>query len=100
MSLKASLLSVLPVRKFVIKDVSMEPSLMAGDQVLVSKFLPIAENDIIVFNYSGKYFIKRVIKIKHSEYYVLGDNKTHSLDSRTFGFVDKKNVIGKVISKI
>lgn len=98
--IRDAILRFSPIRKFVIKDISMEPSILAGDQVLVTPFLKIQENDIVVFKYSGKYFIKRVIKIKHGEYYVLGDNKNHSLDSREFGFIARKDIIGKVISKL
>ena len=33
--------------------------------------------------------------LKNDEYFVLGDNRTHSLDSRSFGPVPKENIIGK-----
>ncbi len=34
------------------------------------------------------------------EYFVLGDNRAHSSDSRLFGPIKKKNIIGKVALKI
>lgn len=37
------------------------------------------------------------VTVPKDSYYVLGDNSAHSRDSRYWGFVPKKNVLGKVV---
>ncbi len=34
-------------------------------------------------------------KIKDNNYFLVGDNRNNSTDSRIFGLIDKKNIIGK-----
>lgn len=38
-----------------------------------------------------------VIKLSENTYYVLGDNREHSADSRFFGPIEKKKIDGKVV---
>lgn len=38
--------------------------------------------------------------LKNDEYLVLGDNRTQSLDSRSFGAVKRKNIIGRTIIRL
>lgn len=35
------------------------------------------------------------LSLKEEEYFVLGDNRTHSSDSRTFGIIKKQDIIGR-----
>jgi signal peptidase I len=68
--------------------------------VLVLRFSKIKKGDIVVFKNEGKILIKRVAKIEGSKFTVLGDNRNDSYDSRNFGSVSKKDIIGKVVFKI
>lgn len=79
----------------------MSPKINEGREVLVSSipflFLNPKSGDIVAFKKGDKVFIKRIKKIEEDKYYLIGDNEKDSLDSRNFGSIDKKNIIGKVI---
>ena len=44
--------------------------------------------------------IDRTWTLRDDEYVVLGDNRRHSRDSRTFGPVPRRNIAGKVIVNV
>jgi phage repressor protein C with HTH and peptisase S24 domain len=80
----------------------MEPTLKAGESVLVSSipylFASPYVGDIVACKiHDKKILIKRIIKIKNKEYLVAGDNQHDSFDSRSFGKIDRKSIIGKVV---
>ncbi|MBU5537194.1 MAG: nickel-type superoxide dismutase maturation protease [Candidatus Aenigmarchaeota archaeon] len=83
----------------------MEPNFKAGDYILVNKLAYIFKNpskgDVVVLRHpkeKGKFLIKRISLVTNSdEYYVVGDNKNFSQDSRHFGPVKKDLIIGKVL---
>lgn len=97
---------------------SMEPGVRQGDHVLADKtaYQRIApkKGDVVIFanpdNRSMR-FIKRIEalpgdvvtrpdgtaqKVPHGFAYVLGDNRARSVDSRHFGFIPLRDIIGKV----
>ena len=67
---------------------------------LYHKMIEFFENeDIIMKNnlfYSDGKIIKQYI-FKLDYYFMLGDNRAGSIDSRHFGFIPDKNIIGKVV---
>jgi len=95
---------MLPIARFKIEDRSMEPALKSGDYVFVNKLAYVFGNpskgDVVVLRHpeeKGKFLIKRVSLVTNSDkYYVAGDNKSFSQDSRHFGSIKKDLIIGKV----
>ena len=81
----------------------MSPTLKPGKSVLVNRisylFKSPRKDEIIALKdpRDGKTLIKRISKIENGKYFVLGDNKKESTDSRAFGWVGKKDIIGKMI---
>lgn len=99
----SKLKNILPVKKYKISGKSMSPLLKPGNVVLTIQYLPIflkpKTEDIIVCKSpgAGRILVKRITKIENNKYFVEGDNRTASTDSRQFGLIDKTDIIGKVI---
>ena len=82
----------------------MEPAFKAGDYVLVNKLAYVlrspSKGDVIVLRHpteKKKFLIKRISLVTNSdEYYVVGDNKSFSQDSRHFGSINRDSILGKV----
>lgn len=83
--------------RFKVADESMYPTLNSGDYLLVNKFArKFSAGDIVVFKHREKFLVKRIEKISGDEFFVVGDNDSASNDSRMFGMINKKAMIGKV----
>jgi signal peptidase I len=114
------------VKTVQVSGISMLPTLHDGDRVLVTSaywlFGTPKTKDIVVIKDSGPtgYIIKRIqytsgesvpaewapddwavtkgpYKVPEGEFYVLGDNRPNSEDSRKFGAVEPSEIIGKVL---
>lgn len=84
----------------------MEPFISSGDVILVNRLSYLFKNpkigDVIIIknNSKKKYLIKRIQRIREKTYFVGGDNKKESIDSRNFGWITKKDIVGKMLFKI
>lgn len=76
---------------------SMEPTLKDGRIVLASGILKLRERDVVVLEHSGLEKIKRISSIEGGLVFVAGDNPAKSTDSRQFGPLQSKVIIGTVI---
>ncbi len=96
---------MLVLARFKVIGHSMEPLIKNGAAVLVSNcpywFKNPQINDIVAFkDKSGKVLVKRIAKVNNEKYFVEGDNNSDSLDSRSFGYISKKQIIGEMIYKL
>jgi signal peptidase I len=107
------------IEAFWIPTSSMEPAVSKGDHVLADKTayqrMSPQKGDIVIFIYPddrSKKYIKRIealpgdpypdaynMLVPHGFAYVMGDNKEHSQDSRKFGLIPLRDIIGKVRQK-
>lgn len=81
----------------------MSPKFSEGDNVLVSSipfmFGKPGKGDVVIFEKYNRIYLKRIGKIKDGKYFLAGDNKKDSQDSRRFGSVKREQIKGKVIMK-
>lgn len=81
----------------------MEPALNEGDWIVV-RWKPrrkrLTVGDIVVVerdDQPGVQYIKRIIKIEKKRFWVEGDNSERSIDSKSWGFLNRKEIIGKYL---
>jgi len=89
---------------FRVEGDSMFPILKEGDFVLINPHADLQIGDIVLARHPFKQsvkIIKRIAEILPGERYVLrGDNPPESSDSRSFGAIPAKDIIGKAEAKI
>lgn len=82
----------------------MSPTYLENESVIVSSipyfFIKPKKRDIVVFKRNTKFYIKRIKDINENKYFLTGDNKIDSLDSRKLGFINREQIKGKVIYKL
>lgn len=76
---------------------SMQPKLKNGQIILAVSFKRPKTGNVVIFRHNGLEKIKRLVKIRQDEVYILGDNPQLSTDSRTFGWLPISAVKAKVI---
>jgi len=89
----------MPISLYKVKGRSMLPNYKEGDYLLINKIGKIKSGDVVVLKHpkTGEFILKRISKISGKKFYILGDNKEFSKDSRHFGAVERKLIVGKVL---
>jgi nickel-type superoxide dismutase maturation protease len=78
----------------------MLPKYKPGDVIFASRLIYFFKKpkigDVVVITQNKKLMVKRIKKIKDGKYFLIGDNPTSSTDSRTFGWIGRKEIIARV----
>lgn len=82
----------------------MSPVLKDGDLVTINPHAAFCVGDIVLARHPFKQsvkIIKRIAEILDGERYILlGDNPNESSDSRAFGAISAKDILGKAEARI
>ena len=82
----------------------MAPTLLDGQAVLIDPRGKIKAGDIVLANHPYKQsvkILKRIDKINaNGSCELAGDNEAESTDSRTFGPILSKDILGKVVCRL
>ena len=87
-------------RRVEVSGASMEPTLRAGDRLLVLRATRPRPGAIVALRdprRPSRLLVKRVDRRLGREWFVTGDNPAASTDSRHFGTVAARDVIGRVV---
>ncbi len=89
---------------YYIKSNSMQPTLMPNDVIVVDTWAKMQRSitikDIVIFRDAKRQIeiVKRVERIRNNErqeFYVLGDNPRHSMDSRHYSWINESQLTAK-----
>lgn len=82
----------------------MLPFFPPGQKLLVQTwFVVLVVGDVVICKdpRSGRMIVKRIAEVRKTPsgytYFVCGDNREESTDSRIFGWISRSHIVGKVI---
>jgi len=82
---------------------SMSPTLEDGAAVLIKPLTDFHIGDIVLANHPFKQSVRILKRIRtispEGTYYLTGDNPAESTDSRSFGSIQGKDMIGKAVCR-
>lgn len=87
---------------FFVKEQSMKPSFKESDFVVAMRYIFSRPRvgDVIVIKHiaTRRLLLKRITMTHDKQYWIEGDNKRESHDSRHFGWIGGDEISGKVIA--
>lgn len=75
----------------------MYPNFIEGQIIIATKLIKPKVGRVVIFSHDRLEKVKRIKSIKPKGLYVVGDNLTQSTDSRHFGLVKRKDVVGTLM---
>jgi phage repressor protein C with HTH and peptisase S24 domain len=87
-------------RMAVVSGLSMVPTLAPGERLLVRHDGPLVLGDLVVFERTGQFDVKRILRIEADGIFVQGDNDLVSTDSRSYGVIPHGDVLGTVTFRL
>lgn len=90
---------------FLIEGDSMLPVLKPGDRVFIdpSATAEFREGDIVLARHPFKQSVKIIKRIREitpeGRFFLVGDNLPESTDSRSFGAISRKDILGKAVCR-
>ncbi len=82
----------------------MLPTLRSGDAVLIDPQAVFETGDIVLAKHPFKQsvkILKRIGEISEDEkFFLIGDNKNESSDSRSFSTISKNEILGKAVCRL
>jgi nickel-type superoxide dismutase maturation protease len=89
---------------FLVQGDSMLPGLKNGDVVLVDPSAELKTGDIVLARHPFKKSVQIIKRIKEispeNRYFLVGDNLEESTDSRSFGAIQAKDILGKAVCRL
>jgi nickel-type superoxide dismutase maturation protease len=89
---------------FLVEGNSMAPTLLDGQAVLIDPRARIGAGDIVLARHPYKQSVKILKRIDRintdGSCELAGDNEAESTDSRTFGPISSKDILGKVVCRL
>lgn len=87
------------IRRLAVAGSSMSPAFQAGDRLVAVWPWPVRPGQVVALRdpRDGRLLVKRVAGVRNGLVEVLGDNPSASTDSRHFGPVPHRNLIGRVV---
>lgn len=77
---------------------SMAPKLAPGQLIVATGlFGQLHPGQVVIIRHDHKEKIKRIERIEDDKVFVIGDNLEASTDSRQFGWLDKRQIIARVL---
>lgn len=78
----------------------MEPTIKEGQVLWVNQWAFFFQSpkvgDVVLFRKNNQELVKRIEKIVAEKIYLVGDNPSDSFDSRSFGPIERIDLIGKI----